>query len=259
MDDSPQAPEPSFLDPDDLIERSQPAPRAGYFGYALGLFLAVVLVSTFAGRQSAQAQSVVQMLGGLTMMLIILAVGRFTWPTVQRQREEKRRLEAVDELLQLRRWQEAGMLLQGLLSKPTRTMQARVQGLIYLAAVLGRYHRFGDAIIVQEHLLENVPLDPGSAYGVALGRAMAMLHEDRLVDADRAISELRRADGSGESAGLALAGVYRDAKSGHPGDARGRVTTKLPVLPKQLGQRGADAWALLAKAYDIVGQEERAR
>jgi Tfp pilus assembly protein PilF len=31
------------------------------------------------------------------------------------------------------------------------------------------------------------------------------------------------------------------------------------VIKKQLGQRVADAWALLAKAYDMVGHEDRAR
>jgi tetratricopeptide (TPR) repeat protein len=255
----PQPPEPTFLDPQDLIERSQPAPRAGRLGYGVGLFLLVILLSTFAGGQSPQAQSAVRMIGGLTMMLVIAGMGVFTWYTVHRQREEQRRVDAIDELLQLRRWQEAGMMLQSLLSMPTRTPQARVQALIYLAAVLGRYHRFADAITVQEHLLENIPLDAGTAYGIALGRAMAMLHEDRLVDADRAISELRRAEGSGESGGLALVEMYRDVKTGHPGEAIETFTTKLPVIKKQLGQRVADAWALLAKAYDMVGHEDRAR
>src|SRR3981081_3109270 len=109
---APQLPEITFLDPQDLIERSQPAPRAGRVGYGLALFLIVILLSTFAGGQSAQAQSVVRLLGGFTMLLVIAGMGVFTWYTVQRQREEQRRLDSIDELLQLRRWQEAGMMLQ---------------------------------------------------------------------------------------------------------------------------------------------------
>ena len=151
------------------------------------------------------------------------------------------------------------MMLQQMLSRPTRTPTGRVQGLIYLSSVLGRYHRYGDAIAVQEYLLEHVNLDAGTMYGLKLARAMGMLHEERLVDADRAMNELRRAEGSGESAGLALLEVYRDVKTGHPAEAIEVFQEKLPVLRKQLGQRLADAYALLAKAYDMVGQDALAQ
>jgi hypothetical protein len=56
-----------------------------------------------------------------------------------------------------------------MLSEPMRAPQHRVQALIYLSTVLARYHRFPDAIVVQEHLLDHVNLDapPRTACGWA--------------------------------------------------------------------------------------------
>jgi hypothetical protein len=250
---------PPFLPPEELIERSQPAPRTGWFWYGLGGFVLVVLLSSVGGSKSPQMQSFVQLLGAVTLVGLMGLMGGYTWYAVKRQREEQARLEAIEELVQLRRWPEAAMMLQQLLSRPTRTPSARVQGLIYLASVLGRYHRYTDAVTVQEHLLETVNLDPGTTYGLKLARAMAMLHEDRLVDADRAINELRRADGSDQSGGLVLLEVYRDVKTGHPAEAIELFGQKLQVLRKQLGQRLADGFALIAKAYDMVGQDALAQ
>ena len=157
------------------------------------------------------------------------------------------------------------MLLQEILSRPARSSGLRSQALIYLGAVLARYHRFGDAIAVYDHLLDHDLVDPGSAYGLRLGRAMAMLREDHLFDADRAISELRRlsADrgaGTGmDSAGLALVRIYRDVKTGHPDEAAAIFEEMLPVLRDQLGHRVADAYALAARAYDLLGREAEAQ
>ena len=264
---APPAPQPppeppeeaTFLDPHELIERSQPAPRAGIFWYMLGGFALVVVTSTIVGGKSAEAQATVRMLGGLVMVLLMVGLSILTWYLAQRQRDEQRQLEAIEELVQLRRWPEAAVMLQAILSAPTRTPHSRVQALIYLSAVLARYHRYADAMVVQQHLLDNVALEDGTAYALRLGRAMALLHEERLVDADRAISELRRVEGSDESAGLALLEIYRDVKTGHPGEAIELFTARQPVLRKQLGHRVADAWALIAKAYDMVGHETEAR
>jgi tetratricopeptide (TPR) repeat protein len=260
MDEQPSpVPEPRFLDPHDMIERSYPVSRAGWFWYLTACFFLLVMLSTFAGSHSPDMQAVVRFLGGLTMIGLMIGMSIFTWIIAGRQREEQRSLDAIEELVQLRRWPEAGMMLQNLLSKPTRSAMARIQGLIYLTTALARYHRFGDAIVVQEHLLETIELDPGTGYALRLGRAMAMLQEDHLTDADRAISELRRVEGSQESAGLALIQIYRDVKTGHPAEAIELFTAKELILRKQMGHRVADAWALVAKAYDMVGREELAR
>jgi tetratricopeptide (TPR) repeat protein len=131
--------------------------------------------------------------------------------------------------------------------------------LVYLASVLSRYHRFDDAIKVHDHLIEHELTDAATAFGVRAGRAMAMLREDHLFDADRAISEMRRLDSSRESATLALVEIYRDVKTGHPDEAIDLFETRLPSLRDQLGHRVADAYALVSRAYHLRGREAEAR
>ena len=86
-----------------------------------------------------------------------------------------------------------------------------------------------------------------------------MLHEDHLVDADRVISELRRGEAGRESAGLALIELYREVKTGHPTEAIERFAKSLPKYQEQLGHRTGDAYALLAKAYDMLGRGDEAK
>jgi hypothetical protein len=97
------------------------------------------------------------------------------------------------------------------------------------------------------------------AYGVRLGRAFAMLRDDHLFDADRAISELRRQPGASDSGGLALVEIFRDVKTGHPDEAIDLFETRLPALRDQLGHRVADAYALASRAYDLRGRDAEAR
>jgi hypothetical protein len=87
---------------------------------------------------------------------------------------------------------------------------------------------------------------------------MAMLREDHLVDADRAISELRRGPAARESAGLALVELYRDVKTGHPAEAVELFEARHPVLRDQLGIRVCDAYGLAARAYDLLGRDSEA-
>ena len=243
------------LDVAELIERSQPQPRVGWFGYALGVFLLVVLTSAYVTTRWGNLRPLVDILSRILMVGVIAAMALITSLTVRRQREEMKRIEALEELVQLRRWPEALDTARAILSQPTRTPTARIQALIFLASVLSRYHRFEDAIAVHDHLLQTVMFDDATAHGLRLGRAMAMLREDHLVDADRAISELRRGDAERDSAGLALVELYRDVKTGHPAEAVERFDRALPLFRQQLGHRAGDAYALLAKAYDLLGRD----
>jgi tetratricopeptide (TPR) repeat protein len=201
-----------------------------------------------------------QFLSALTMAGLIGAMSLVTWYLAKRRRDEMQQIESIEELVHLRRWSEAAGILQRLLSKPTRTPQARVHALLFLSTLLGRYHRFDDAVIVQNYLLEHVQLDPASDYALRLGRAMAMLQADHLFDADRAIADLRKTNAQNEndSGGLALVEIYRDVKTGHPDEAVQMFEAKLPVLRKQLGVRVGDAYALAARGYDLLGRPDDA-
>jgi tetratricopeptide (TPR) repeat protein len=112
---------------------------------------------------------------------------------------------------------------------------------------------------VHNYLLEHVALDASMGYGLRVGRAMAMLHEDHLFDADRAIGELRRLGDRNDSAGLALVEIYRDVKTGHPDEAIATFEQRAGLLRDKLGHRVADAYALVARAYDLIGNDAAAK
>src|SRR5205085_555187 len=75
--------------------------------------------------------------------------------SVREHRAQQQTVEAIEELLQLRRWDQAGMALQIFLSTPARSPRVRAQALVYLASLLARHHRFEDAIAVQDYLLDH--------------------------------------------------------------------------------------------------------
>ncbi|CAN5456793.1 hypothetical protein BH09PLA1_BH09PLA1_14800 [soil metagenome] len=269
----PQNPEP-FLDVQRLLRASQPQPRGSLFVPGIITLILLAFGSAYLSSKSEQWRVAVDVISGLLMLVIMGAMGFVMWTAVRRQREERARIEAIEELVQLRRWQQAGAMLSEALSQPAVSLNGRVQFLIFLCSVLARYNRFEDAVTVQNHLMETVELDPSTLHALRLGRAMAMLREDSLVDADRAISDLRRdvsraasaaaqdADPPAEapvSAGLALIELYRDVKTGHAAEAIEMFNRTLPAMRKQLGHRVADAHALAAKAYDFLSDSLNAQ
>ena len=253
------APQPAlFPDVPQLLETSRPRPRVNWFWIAIGLLLLIVLGSSAVTRELPNGSQAVQILAGLAVVGLAIALTAITGHSVRQLRAEQQRVEKLGELVQLRRWEEAAASLEHYLSMPVRSPQLWAQALVYLAAVLSRYHRFEDAIAVQSQLLQEGLLDEPSAAGLRVARAMAMLREDHLFDADRAISELRRSPAAA-SGGLALVEIYRDVKTGHPAEAIDLFEQKLPILRDQLGHRVSDAHALAARAYDLLGQEPQAR
>lgn len=224
----------------------------------LGILL-VSVFGAFASDRTGTEKFVVDSLSALALLGLVVAFFTFSSSLVKKMRAEQQTVEGIGELVQMRRWTEAAAQLDHYLSSPARNQTLRVQALVYLSAVLARYQRHVDAIEVHDYLLESEMLDSASNYGLRLGRAMAMLHEDQLLDADRAISELKRQGPSGvESGGLALVEIYRDVKTGHSEDAVIRFKKSLPAMKQQLGHRIADAWALVARAYDLLNQPAEA-
>jgi tetratricopeptide (TPR) repeat protein len=255
---TPPAP-PLFLDVPTLLERSQPRPQPRVWTYVMGIMLLLLLLSAWAGSQSTAVSGGIELVTSLAMFGLIGGATLLSVAMVRKQRHEQHNLQSIDELIQLRRWDQAAVSLQSQLAAPARSVQGWGQSLVYLATVLARYHRYEDAIAVHEHILNLLPVDPMTAYGVRLGRAMAMLHEDHLFDADRAIAELRRGSGAGESGALALLEIYRDVKTGHPREAIEMFEQKLDVMRSQLGQRVGDAYGLIARAYDLIDDQDAAK
>lgn len=243
-----------FLDVEALLESSEPRPGGTWLWYAAGAFLLLILVSSYLAGRSIAGPWLVELVSTMSMMALVGGMGYMAWAGGRAVIREQQQVEAIEELVLLRRWSEAAEMLRRLLSRPARTPQARVQSLVYLASVLGRYHRWADAITVYEYLLDLDVLDPDASYGLQLGRAMAMLHEERLFDVDRVIGELRRQCEGRMPGGLALVEIYRDVKTGHPQEAIELFELHQEAMRRQLGMRVADAHALVARAYDLVGR-----
>ncbi len=305
IDPATGLPAAPFLDVPALLDSSHPLPQIPWTRYGTGLLLLVIIGSTILGFHGVDNS--IEMLASLIIVGLVTAMAVITRSAIRGQRTELAQLESVEEMIQLRRWPQAAFTLQVMLSGPMRTPYGRIQALIYLSGVLSRYHRFDDAVAVQNYLLDNVQMDGGTLHALRLGRAMAMLREDHLFDADQAINELRRqafraaerredhaesnagnndeltarpgetfvppVDASvqhpilmgssrppreHDSAGLALVEIYRDVKTGHPAEAEATFRSKLPILRQQLGHRLADAFILVARAYDLMGQTDSA-
>jgi tetratricopeptide (TPR) repeat protein len=252
---------PPFLDVNTLLEASEPRPRIPLMQFLIGGFVLAIILSFFLNRSSpgGPSQEVLQSLIGFGLMGFVGCVTMVGFVSVRRVRAEQAAVGAVDELVQLRRWPEAGLMLQTMLSRPARSPLARAQSLLYLAMVLARYHRFEDSVTVHDYILSEIPLDDVTDHAVRLGRAMSLLREDNLLDADRAIAELRRTSRGVDSAGLALVEIYRDVKTGHPAEAIEMFEKQLQVLRRQLSHRVADAWALVARAYDLLDRRSDAQ
>jgi tetratricopeptide (TPR) repeat protein len=252
---------PHFLDPALLVEVSEPRPRVPWVQFLIGGFVLAMILSWTVGHSSQmqQSQQLFESMIGCGLMAFVGSITFMAFSGARRARLEHTTVSSIEELIHLRRWPEAGLMIQGLLSRPARSPIARAQALFFLAMVLARYHRFEDSVSVYNYILEEMSLDDATDHLVRLGRAMALLREENLLDADRAISELRRTSRGVESAGLALVEMYRDVKTGHPAEAIELFEQRQQVLRRQLGHRVADAWGLLARAYDMLDRKDEAQ
>ncbi len=244
---------PPFLDVPALLQFSRPQPRMNWVGFVLAAFVAIsvyVAVGGHGGGGQPVLDGVLLLGGGALFATFAVAV--------RRHRKQFQTVEAIEEMVQLRRWEPAGILLDRFLSTPVRSPRLWTRALVQLSAVLARHHRFADAVEVDDFLLDfDGLLDDPAAYGVRVMRAMALLREDALLDADRAIGDLRRR-GPRASGPLALIEIYRDVKTGHPAEAIEVFDLRLDVLRSHLGHRVADAHALVARAYDLLGRDAEA-
>lgn len=243
-----------FLDLPLLLSGSEPQPRLPWFGIALAGSVILLVGGLVAGNAAGTSLQLIASLALAAIFLTLPFVLRFRAKAI---REEQSAVQTVMECVQLRRWPEAAAAVRAALGKPARSFALRNEALVYLSAILSRYHRFEDAIAVQNYLIDGERVPPIMAYGLKLGRAMAMLREDHLVDADQAISALRR-NGPENSAGLALVEMYRHVKTGHPEDALAVFQNKIQIFRDQLGHRAADAYALAARAFDLLNRNAEA-
>src|SRR2546421_623771 len=102
---------PDFLVVPHLLESSHHRQRPAWVWYALVGFAIALLTSTLASSQNPALQMYVRALGGFAMLGVVIAMGLFTNYTVRQTRKEQQRVEAIEELVQLRRWDQAAAML----------------------------------------------------------------------------------------------------------------------------------------------------
>ncbi len=254
---------PTFLDVNRLLDSSRPVRQINWSWAAVGVILLLsVLGNLGASKDNSKDAAEARGVQAITTVLIVGALAVQAYLSIRRVRSlqaQQQTVDAIEEMVQLRRWESAGMLLDRFLSEPVKSIRTWALSLVQLSILLARHHRFEDAITVQEFLIDNQLLDDQGDYYIRMSRAMSMLREDHLVDADRAISDLRRRGPEAGSGGLALIEMFRDVKTGHPQEAIDIFAKHLPKMRQQLSNRVADAHALAARAYDMLGRADEAR
>src|SRR5258706_14336550 len=128
--------ETPFLDVPWLLEESQPRARGSWFWYAVGFFFFVVLMSAYAQQKMPNGNLIVQSVSSLLMFGLMIGMGFLTWRAARSVQREQAQLEAIEELIQLRRGEEGGLLGEGFPSRPTRAPPGRPQGAAFLTGGL---------------------------------------------------------------------------------------------------------------------------
>jgi hypothetical protein len=236
-----------------LLESSKPHGRRSLLMPAFLLGVLVASVYSLRG-DSPLLEAVIPLVFAGSIVVAVLHAARIA----RGQQREKDVLREVDEAIRLGDWGRAGPAVEQFLSKPVLQPQVRVQGLIYLGAVLVRQGCYQEVLDLYGHLLEMAAFPPQIALSLKCVRVYAMLRAEHLSDAYQAIAQLKRETPNG-SAMLSLLELYRLMKMGHPDDALHLFDQKRAQLARQLGHRSCDGWALAAAAALAVGREQDAQ
>ena len=111
---------PPFVDVQALLDSSRPKQRVNWFWYSVGIFLLISLGAAYISASSPTGKMIVE--GGSVFFTIglITVMSMVTAFTVRKVRASQMQIEAAAELVQLRRWPQAGALLTQILSCPER-------------------------------------------------------------------------------------------------------------------------------------------
>lgn len=249
---------PGWFNAQAMIEQSLPRPRANWWKWVAASAFVGLLFATLGGGGNATSELMLRLFAAVLFVAFVTAVLLITIMLNRAVVEERQQVEQVERLVTLRQWPSAAAALHGLLLRPMLSDRARIEALLYLTSVLDRYHKFSDAITVQTYLLQAAEIDGMAAFGLRASRAMAMLREDHLLDADRAMSELKRMPGVADTGLFALVSIFRDVKTGHYDEAIELFEKRRTAIAAQLGHRSADAHLLIAMAYRARGLHDLA-
>jgi len=232
----------------------QHAPRPPRFGRGMTISVLVgVLVLLFVLPPSP-----------LTSLLPWLILGGLLyWILSQRGAliTAQRGVRHVLELTALRRPHDAVSVAWHLIPNLHRWPELHVQGVLLLGANLMTLRQWDAAIEAQTYLLDHLPAQHPTAHLLRAQRAMGLLREDRLADADSELRALQRADVDGLTMSIVKLGLLMQrVKTHHDADALAEAASDDPHQTfAPIGTEAAYGYGMLALASHRTQQPDQAQ
>jgi hypothetical protein len=248
-----QAGTPALPTPDQALLSSRPRPRFPLLPMAV-----IASTAMIGGLILAEARddSTRLIQWGLVILILGGVLGMAVWwgsAIAAALQKEDREVTRLEEAIRLKHFEAASWLLAILLSKPMLSPIHRLRALLGYVAMLVRAGRFEDVSLATQIMLSEGVTEPMVA-PLRAANAFALLRDDRLVDAHRAIGDVRKLGRDGAAGGLyALLEMYRDVRTGHTAEVIEIHTSRRSEIASALGTRVADADALVAWAHLRLG------
>jgi hypothetical protein len=232
---------------------SSRSPRAGLSGYTLVLLgLSILLGALWADPGLVAWRGP---WGWLLPQLVLLVLLGVMILRIRRQRASAQRLEAAFEAVQLRRWDEARVLLDEILSQPVRLSVVRTELLLALAALAESEHSYEASQHIYEQVLQENRADPIQLHTARVALAAAMLRTGQLTDAVNLIERLERAAlPELLRAQVELLALFREISMGQVEASISRASERRALFRKYLSTKAGYGYALLAAAFDRADQ-----
>lgn len=166
----------------------------------------------------------------------------------------------VQELTALRRPMDAIQVAWHLLPNLAKYPDMFVQGVMLLGSNLMAVRAWDPAIEAQSFLLEHVPAEHPTGRMIRAQRLLALLHDERLADADAQLRNLQRVQLDPIAASLTqLAQLYQQVKTHHDVDAIASFADSDPQrVFAPLGTEAGYGYAMLALAAYRTQQHDMA-
>ena len=239
------------------VEASQSS-RAGLSGYTLMLLgLSILLGALWADPGLVAWRGP---MGWLLPQIVLVVLLGIVILRMRRQRQLAQRMEEAFEAVQLRRWDEARVLLDDLLSRPVRLSVVRAELLLALAALAESEQSYEASQYIYEHLLEENRADALQLHTARVALAGAILRTGQVTNAVNLIERLERAAlPEMLRAHVELLSLFREITMGQVEASISRADERRALFRKYLSTRAGYGYALLAAAFDRADQPAAAQ
>jgi len=198
----------------------------------------------------------------LTVLLPWLLIGGLIfWAAWQRHLTAnlQESLRRVHELTVLRRYDEAAAEAWALIPRVQRWPDHHLQATMLLTADLAALHAYEAAAAGQSYLLRFVPEGHPAGQILRLQRALALLHEDRLADADDELRQVEREKRSPLAEALhRVARMYQQLRTHRAAEVVADADQR-PARLRPLAVEAGYAYGMMAAAFDRLDQSDEAR